>query len=197
MDYEICIFSSPAAEQASGLKRATRDMWRKRGFLPPVVGRGTFDFLDIAHMKALKVLSDRGISPGTLGMNAKVLAVAMLRAALCRPEAWQDYSEALRKDVDRWLNQIGKQLPAQKFEADGSTWLGAMLHKGPYWVFMPDGGQVITDKLDDQLEKIPAGGGPFVVVNFHRMAADLVRSLGPIVRIVEAETIDAGEQADA
>lgn len=80
--FRLSQFSPADLERVAGLTRVMQRDWRRRGFLPTMDGRATFDFIQIAQFWFMVHLAQRGLGPKSSQKAAALAARAVAEALL-------------------------------------------------------------------------------------------------------------------
>jgi hypothetical protein len=197
MHYRLNTFSASEAERVSGLSQNMQRDWRKRGFLPPVEGKARFDFFDIAVLKVMKLLADRGMGPKAGGSIAWPVAYGIASRALRFAESWEGFGTQQPAEWSTWYKETldaclrkywTSSLPAgvvMEMPATFRAIVGFGM-EADFVIFSADGAATFASSLDEHFGKMTMGtdGGPYIIFDLQIMAPALARELGPFARIV-------------
>ena len=91
VSFSLATFSPASAEDVAGVEPDLQRKWRRRGHLPASEGDGhaRFNCFDLAHLLALRLLSERGSGPLLAREPATGCAAAIAFHALSWPNAWE------------------------------------------------------------------------------------------------------------
>lgn len=196
-DLELSLFSPRQAEHITGIQMVRQRDLRRHGYLKQHHGHAKFDAIDLAQMMVLSAMMQRGIKPSAASGWAEICAVGIVQSALCDPNAWADFENAI------WT-MPGEQAPAEK-----AAWLSRgfsiqQAHKGRnLWRIQPgffliiwaDGSELWADSVDTEISFLPPDdpkvSGPITVLDLRALAKVLItRAQAPLARVIAAKTSD-------
>lgn len=192
-------FNSSEVEQITGLSTTALRDYRRKGFLPPIVGHGRFDAVELCHMWHFRLLLDKGMRPAHSGDAALLCAHAVVRRALQSPDAFEHYDEQrsaqMMKPQD--LEAFRKQALAVSRGALPTSQVKFIVSAPRYFVSWTDDQMLWGDRLDPLFEGIPSSApNQFaVVIDLHRQAVDLLREAGPLVQIGDSKQARRTQEA--